>query len=135
MIACRLNPLKVCQSAVVQNFAAVTRTYQLAYCYAIIEHNARSNLPVIQSSNRVTSWLDTFFPFDPYVLLISGPRINSVYMMYQGAVMDEESALPNCRDDNDEDDFMDEASTPPLSSSYNHMDVFSYGTSPGFIHP
>ncbi|XP_046628469.1 RNA polymerase I-specific transcription initiation factor RRN3 [Neodiprion virginianus] len=132
IIACRLNPLKVCQSAVVRNFAAVTRTYQLAYCYTIIEHNARSNLPVVQSTNRVTLWLDTFFPFDPYILLRSGPRFTSIYMVYQGSVSDEESTLTTCRDDNDDDDFMDETSIP-LSSSCNHMDVFSYGTSPGFL--
>lgn len=135
IISCRLNPLKVCQSAVVQNFAAVTRTYQLAYCYTIIEHNARSNLPVVQSTNRLTSWLDTFFPFDPYVLYRSGSRITSIYMTYQGGATDEESSISNGRDDNDEDDFMDESSIPPLSSSYNHTDVFSYGTSPGFIRP
>ncbi|XP_012255326.1 RNA polymerase I-specific transcription initiation factor RRN3 isoform X2 [Athalia rosae] len=134
VIACKLNPLKVCQSAVVQNFAAVTRTYQLAYCYSIIEHNARSNLPIIQSSNRVSLWLDTFFPFDPYMLLKSAPRINPIYMMYQGGTVDEESCQMDSRNEIEGDDFMDET-LPSLSSSHNDMDVFSYGTSPGFMHP
>lgn len=73
IITSKLNPLKVCQSAVVQNFAAVTRNYQLVYCYTVIEHNSRTKIPVIYQSEQgsvVTSdnILDAIFPFDPYVL-------------------------------------------------------------------
>lgn len=73
IVTCRLNPLRVCQPAVVQNFAAVTRTYQLAYCYSIIEHNSRNILPTVYQDERgaiMTSnnFIDVFFPFDPYIL-------------------------------------------------------------------
>jgi RNA polymerase I-specific transcription initiation factor RRN3 len=74
MVTCRLNPLKVCLPAVVQNFAAVTRKYQLAYCYTVLQHNARFSMPVIYQDHRryaitrESTLLDTFFPFDPFVL-------------------------------------------------------------------
>lgn len=74
MVTCRLNPLKVCLPVVAQNFATVTRTYQLAYCYSVLQHNARYSMPVIHQDdkgytvNRDSTLLDTFFPFDPFVL-------------------------------------------------------------------
>lgn len=74
IVTSRLNPLKVCLPIVAQNFAAVTRTYQLAYCYTVLEHNARFNMPVIYQDHRgyaitkESTLLDTFFPFDPFVL-------------------------------------------------------------------
>lgn len=73
MVTCRLNPLRICQPAVIQNFAAVTRTYQLAYCYAVMEHNARNVLPTIYHDEKgavvvSNSTVDALFPFDPYVL-------------------------------------------------------------------
>jgi RNA polymerase I-specific transcription initiation factor RRN3 len=74
MVTCRLNPLKVCLPVVAQNFAAVTRTYQLAYCYTVLQHNARFSMPVIYQDHRgyavtrESTLLDTFFPFDPFVL-------------------------------------------------------------------
>ncbi|KAL0197396.1 hypothetical protein M9458_005936, partial [Cirrhinus mrigala] len=48
--------------------------YQLVFCYTIIERNNRNLLPVVSCSaggNLVatnTNPLDTFFPFDPYLL-------------------------------------------------------------------
>lgn len=74
MVTCRLNPLKVCLPVVAQNFAAVTRTYQLAYCYTVLQHNARFSMPVIYQDHRgyaitrESTLLDTFFPFDPFIL-------------------------------------------------------------------
>jgi hypothetical protein len=58
---------------VAQNFAAVTRTYQLAYCYSVLQHNARYSMPVIHQDKgcavtRESTLLDTFFPFDPFIL-------------------------------------------------------------------
>ncbi|XP_001602153.1 RNA polymerase I-specific transcription initiation factor RRN3 [Nasonia vitripennis] len=136
IVTCRLNPLKVCQPAVVQNFAAVTRNYQLAYCYTVIERNSRSNLPVLQTTNRFINWLDTFFPFDPYLLVLSGQRITPLYNNSQ-------CTMPNTTDsyvsrssksECDEDDFMDESFTSQSLDSQNHFDKFSYSTSPGFIY-
>ncbi|XP_058804012.1 RNA polymerase I-specific transcription initiation factor RRN3 [Phymastichus coffea] len=133
IVTCRLNPLKVCQSAVVQNFAAVTRKYQLAYCYTVIERNARSNLPVQYSSNRYQSlnWLDTFFPFDPYRLVLSGQRITELYNNSQTAISNESHVSTN-KVEFDDDDFIDENFSSHSFEAQNRLDKFSYSTSPGF---
>ncbi|XP_034942157.1 RNA polymerase I-specific transcription initiation factor RRN3 [Chelonus insularis] len=133
IISCQLNPLRVCLPVVVQHFATVTRTYQIAYCYTVIEHNSRSNLPVLQNSSRVTTpRLDTFFPFDPYILNESSHRISPLYLHYQGS-MNVETSTGNNKEENDEDDFMD-ISYPQEQDSNNRKERFSYSTSPGFIH-
>lgn len=55
-------------------YHSVGRKYQLVFCYTIIERNSRHLLPVVRSSVGGSSVsadvnpLDTFFPFDPYLL-------------------------------------------------------------------
>lgn len=50
------------------------RKYQVVLCYTIIERNNRQLLPVVRSSaggdcvTTNTNPLDSFFPFDPYLL-------------------------------------------------------------------
>lgn len=50
------------------------RKYQIVFCYTIIERNNRNVLPVVRSSaggecvSTNTNPLDSFFPFDPYLL-------------------------------------------------------------------
>lgn len=73
IVTCRLNPLRVCQPNIVQYFAAITRNYQLAYCYSVIEHNLRNTLPTMYRDDKgfVTisnNVLEAFYPFDPYIL-------------------------------------------------------------------
>lgn len=74
IVTCRLNPLRVCQPAVVQNFAAFTRNYQLAYCHSIIEHNSRSSLSTIYQNRgglgmvQTKDILEANYPFDPFIL-------------------------------------------------------------------
>lgn len=131
IVSCRLNPLKVCQTAVVQNFAAVTRKYQLAYCYTVIEHNSRSNLPVYNMGNVTRATLDPFFPFDPYLLKMSEHRISNLYYNSQCMILSVESPKNNQYED--DDDFIDESFSAE-SSSHSYMEKFSYGTSPGFVH-
>ena len=52
----------------------IFRKYQVAFCYTVIEKNNRQMLPVIRSSSggdsvaTNTNPLDSFFPFDPYLL-------------------------------------------------------------------
>lgn len=75
IISCKLNPLKACHPDVVNNFAEITRTYQLAYCYAIIENNARNQLPIFNNSHTMISRLDNFFPFSSYTLQYSKKRL------------------------------------------------------------
>uniref|UniRef100_A0AAZ3PDF7 RRN3 homolog, RNA polymerase I transcription factor n=1 Tax=Oncorhynchus tshawytscha TaxID=74940 RepID=A0AAZ3PDF7_ONCTS len=54
IVMCQLNPLKVCLPAVTNMFAAITRKYQLVFCYTIIERNNRHVLPVVRSSVGAT---------------------------------------------------------------------------------
>ncbi|XP_037834653.1 RNA polymerase I-specific transcription initiation factor RRN3 isoform X2 [Kryptolebias marmoratus] len=74
VVLCQLNPLKVCLPSVTSMFAAITRKYQVVFCYTIIERNNRQVLPVVRSSaggdgvGTNTNPLDSFFPFDPYLL-------------------------------------------------------------------
>ncbi|KAI4504023.1 hypothetical protein M0802_000494 [Mischocyttarus mexicanus] len=75
IISCKLNPLKFCQSEVVYNFADVSRRYQLAYCYTIIESNSRNQLPIIHDNNSCEYTLDGFFPFNTYNLSRSAQRL------------------------------------------------------------
>uniref|UniRef100_A0A1B0ACQ4 Uncharacterized protein n=1 Tax=Glossina pallidipes TaxID=7398 RepID=A0A1B0ACQ4_GLOPL len=59
------------------------RTYQLAYCHAVLERNARRKLATIYANDTATpeEILDRFFPFDPYLLKlgksIQPPHIQS----------------------------------------------------------
>lgn len=70
LVTCPLNPLRYCLPIVAQNFAAVTRAEQLVYCYTIMERNERNNMAVMYGEQivRAHESLDTFFPFDPYIL-------------------------------------------------------------------
>lgn len=70
LVTCNFNPLRVCLPAVATAFAGVTRAYQLAYCHAILERNARRKLATVYANDTATpeETLDTFFPFDPYLL-------------------------------------------------------------------
>lgn len=71
MVTCKLNPLKVCLPSIIENFAAVTRACQLAYCYTIIENNSRNSIPLVNIGNgtAINPVIDMYFAFDPYVLL------------------------------------------------------------------
>lgn len=143
MVTSKLNPLRVCQPAVVQNFASVTRTYQLAYCYPVIEHNSRNVLPTVYQDEKGcfvshNNVLDAFFPFDPYVLKSSGQKIIPFYLNYKKP---EKHAEPTTNGHSsrkhqpeiEDDDFlpMDISSSAP-SKEFDAL--FMYGTSPGFKH-
>lgn len=70
LVTSALNPLRVCLPAVATTFAGVTRAHQLTYCHTILERNARRRLATVYSTDVTTpeECLDTFFPFDPYLL-------------------------------------------------------------------
>ncbi|XP_058057381.1 RNA polymerase I-specific transcription initiation factor RRN3 [Anopheles bellator] len=145
IVTCPLNPLRVCLPTVATAFAGVTRAYQLAYCHTILERNARRKLATVykNSSQLPEDCLDTFFPFDPYMLIKSGQRIEPFYLQYQAHEMDEEpgesmagGVAGNGRKryeslSEDVDDFI------PESKRHKHQPVdgeftYSYGVSPGF---
>ncbi|XP_029014696.1 RNA polymerase I-specific transcription initiation factor RRN3 [Betta splendens] len=89
IVMCQLNPLKVCLPSVTNMFAAITRKYQVVFCYTIIERNNRHALPVLRSSAggdsvvTNTNPLDSFFPFDPYLLKRSSPMIQPLYQVWE----------------------------------------------------
>ncbi|KAI5629464.1 RNA polymerase I-specific transcription initiation factor RRN3 [Silurus asotus] len=89
IVMSQLNPLKVCLPAVTNMFASIMRKYQLVFCYTIIERNNRCMLPVVRSSmggdslSTNTNPLDTFFPFDPYLLKRSGHYFESIYQVWE----------------------------------------------------
>uniref|UniRef100_A0A8B9RD79 RRN3 homolog, RNA polymerase I transcription factor n=1 Tax=Astyanax mexicanus TaxID=7994 RepID=A0A8B9RD79_ASTMX len=113
IVMCQLNPLKVCLPAVTNMFAAITRKYQLVFCYTIIERNNRQQLPIIRSSvggdslSTNTNPLDTFFPFDPYLLKRSGKLFESIYQVWE----DLDFKISTSVSADDEDDFL-QSETP-----------------------
>lgn len=111
---CQLNPLKVCLPSVTNMFAAITRKYQVVFCYTIIERNNRQVLPVVRSSaggdgvTTNTNPLDSFFPFDPYLLKRSGQLIEPLYQAWdelaESDLLPPKSAQQGSKED--EDDFL-----------------------------
>lgn len=90
IVTCRMNPLRVCLPSIVKLFAYITRHHELVFCYTIIEQNNRMMLPVAKpaSSHAVRSLsfqnqLDSFFPFDPYLLKRSSQFIEPLYHVWE----------------------------------------------------
>ena len=79
IVTCRLNPLKMCNTEIVHSFADITSTYQLAYCYTIIENNERNQLPIFGMKTHLPVLVSNFFPFESYTLQHSGQRIVSLF--------------------------------------------------------
>ncbi|XP_019959908.2 RNA polymerase I-specific transcription initiation factor RRN3 [Paralichthys olivaceus] len=114
VVMCQLNPLKVCLPSVTNMFAAITRKYQVVFCYTIIERNNRHMLPVIRSSaggdyvTTNTNPLDSVFPFDPYLLKRSGQQIEPLYQVWEELadmeVLPGKTAPQGSKED--EDDFL-----------------------------
>lgn len=114
VVMCQLNPLKVCLPSVTSMFAAITRKYQVVFCYSVIERNNRIALPVVRSSaggdsvTTNTNPLDSFFPFDPYLLKRSGKLIEPLYQVWE-ELADSELLLTKTDQQSsreDEDDFL-----------------------------
>lgn len=94
------------------NFANVSRHYQVVYCHAIIERNQRSDLPmardVLHSAaagqhSQYSTIIESYFPFDPYVLARSRRWIEPIYRQYVDYLSGGGGA------DEDEDDEMEDA--------------------------
>ncbi|XP_072750819.1 RNA polymerase I-specific transcription initiation factor RRN3 isoform X2 [Anoplolepis gracilipes] len=79
IVTCRLNPLKICNTKIVHSFADITSTYQLAYCYTIIENNERNQLPIFGVKTHLPVLVSSFFPFESYTLQHSRQRIVSLF--------------------------------------------------------
>ncbi|GLH11224.1 Uncharacterized protein GBIM_16049 [Gryllus bimaculatus] len=122
IVTCDLNPLKVCQPEIVHSFATITRNFQLAYCFTIIEHNSRTHLPVVHLNDQgvthettVKDMLDTFFPFDPYVLKRSSKFISPNYNELKAPFSEERMCSVGSKHDED-DDFLNgySSNTPTM---------------------
>ncbi|CAE6522773.1 unnamed protein product [Rhizoctonia solani] len=112
-----LNPLKICATNVVQQFARVSNSTGFVYCFTILESNRRSDLaateaPPSQYGTRLKidpkharlsrdpaldADLNAFFPFDPYKLPMSLKYIDGVYREWSSVALEEDS-------DSDEDE-------------------------------
>lgn len=116
IVMCQLNPLKICLPTVVNFFAAITRKYQLVFCYTILERNNRQMIPIIRSSTLGSSVqtcanpLDSFFPFDACVLKRCKKVIDPIYQLWEESNVEEfkspkklvqQGTIPD-----DEDDFL-----------------------------
>nr|XP_060642321.1 RNA polymerase I-specific transcription initiation factor RRN3 [Anolis sagrei ordinatus] len=115
IVMSQLNPLKICLPSIVNFFAALTRKYQIAFCDTIIERNRRQVLPVIRSScggdaiETVTNPLDSFFPFDPYVLKRTKNIINPLYEFWEeqsAEALEETTAVITENKCEEDDDFL-----------------------------
>ncbi|GFN78288.1 RNA polymerase i-specific transcription initiation factor rrn3-like [Plakobranchus ocellatus] len=140
VITSKLNPLRVCMPIVAKTFASATRMHQLAYCDTIIERNNRYSLPVTSSKFELGGsrkiQLESYFPFDPYLLPGSSDHIASLYREFHGSLPDIDTV-----EDEDEDDFLpdeDERTQTTMDVGVmvtkSPVDLLHYGVSPGFKH-
>ncbi|KAG0222048.1 hypothetical protein BGX31_009387 [Mortierella sp. GBA43] len=125
IVTSRLNPLKVCSSNVVKQFARISNNLDFMYVYPILEQNKKINLQGrAQSSNTsngsgsennghyhdgaiLPHELETFFPFDPYRLRQSAPFMDDIYQEWEDE--NEEDEDEEDYDEYDEDEDEDEA--------------------------
>ena len=113
----KLNPLKVCSTAIVTEFARIAHHLRIVYVYHLLETNKR--VRVLQSAgtgygqpNRETALsakrdesyqhLDAYFPFDPYHLPKSKRWMEGDYREWSGIPgLDDEQASESDSDDED----------------------------------
>uniref|UniRef100_A0A1Q3EXL6 Putative rna polymerase i specific transcription initiation factor rrn3 n=1 Tax=Culex tarsalis TaxID=7177 RepID=A0A1Q3EXL6_CULTA len=142
---CLLNPLRVCVPGVATAFVAVARAHQIAYCNTIMERNERRRTFILFNNGALApdDCLDTFFPFDPYLLKKSGKRIEPIFLQYQSCEAEAEAEVlsPAARGrkryesvSEDVDDFIQEVKRHKGHGG-DPAEVqlpYSYGVSPGF---
>lgn len=114
----KLNPLKICAPAIVEEFAKIANKLSFMYVYPLLETNKRVRLSqfalgagskggLLRDSGFANqdgdgeSWhqLDAYFPFDPYQLPVSRRWIEGDYVVWKG--------IPG-RDEDGDDDSTDE---------------------------
>ena len=120
----KLNPLKICSTPIVAEFAKIAHHLKFMYVYPLLETNKRIRLSQFASSRGTVreivqggkaiktnnpspttgsseSWhqLDAYFPFDPYQLPISKRWVEKDYVDWRG--------IPGL--DQDEEDDEDES--------------------------
>ncbi|RDD38143.1 RNA polymerase I-specific transcription initiation factor RRN3 [Trichoplax sp. H2] len=135
IVTSKLNPLRFCMPILIKFFAAITSEHELVYCYTIIESNKREQLPTAlfggdkQLTRDINNQLDTFFPFDPYLLSRSAKTIEPLYQSWDDNLNSNAACTKNQQEENEDDD--DYLSSDALSP-YDCMNSFSpgFGISP-----
>lgn len=98
-VYCRMNPLKICSPAIVEEFAKITHKLGLMYIFPLVEENKRIRLSQFVSDTygnggalrdatggalgEEAHQLDPYFPFDPYQLPVSQRWLQGDYVQYQ----------------------------------------------------
>ncbi|KAF8622090.1 hypothetical protein AX15_007233 [Amanita polypyramis BW_CC] len=118
-----LNPLKVCSSNVVTQFARVAHATDFLYCYSLLESNKRADFKLSSSSpntapmtthpavlfgESISAELNTFFPFDPYRLQRSGSYIQEIYREWSSVAIGDYESDEDGDEDEDQGDEMKE---------------------------
>lgn len=138
IITSQMNPLRFCINTVVDLFSSLMREHQIAYCDTIIEKNNRQCLPISGDNATIgtVNPLDSFFPFDPYILKLSAHLFDDIYQQWEGRIPDVDD---KCNSDDSDNELMDvTAGSPDLfcdkSQSKSIDDISSkvFGISPGF---
>ncbi|KAF8806334.1 RNA polymerase I-specific transcription initiation factor RRN3, partial [Phlegmacium glaucopus] len=140
-----LNPLKVCSTNVVMQFARVAHATDFIYCYTILETNKRAehgrsgtahvSPPHHRQSGASTTItmttkinpsmfvlpvhaeLNTFFPFDPYRLPKSNAFIQAVYREWSSVAIEDED------EDDEEDPDREERGESDDGTSSRYLDI------------
>lgn len=92
VLTSKLCPFKVCSKHIIEEFARITHSYNMLYCYPFMSSDMRipgSNETLDKSeSEKITTTLvldrlESFFPFDPLHLPISKKRIADIYQEWE----------------------------------------------------
>lgn len=133
IVSCKLNPLRYCLPTIRQKFARITYLNQIAYCYSIIDANNRITLPIsgensseirmffsgkseiqtkskehlattVNNTSHFDNPLDSFFPFDPYLLNRSKLFIEKFYVQFSDILDEEDEEMESDEDDDEEEE-------------------------------
>lgn len=118
----KLNPLKICSSPIVAEFAKIANHLRFMYVYPLLEANKRIRLSQYASSQgngalrdagnggNSESWhqLDAYFPFDPYRLPVSRHWVENDYVQWKGVPgLNEEEEDEDDSGEEEEDEEVD----------------------------
>jgi len=107
LIKTKLNPLKVCLPSIVREFVKVVKGLNIVDCTNIMDRN--SKIVLSTKSNQ----LESFFPFDPFLLKLSSKFIHPIYQIWKGpAIFEKECNINDHNNGNGDDDDADNDEEP-----------------------
>ena len=92
VLTCKLCPFKVCSQHIIEEFARITHSYNMLYCYPFMSSDMRIPSPneILEknemeklNSKLVLERLELFFPFDPLNLPVTKHRITDIYQEWE----------------------------------------------------